>query len=178
MMDEADLLRRARAGDRAAFGELVSRHQAAVYRVARGILRDPAEAEDATQETFVKAWENLSRFRGESGLFTWLYRIAVNAALMAGRRRPKTVRLVVDRELPRDADESGPTMATLEKLLGELPPEARAILVLRDLEGLSYREISETLEIPMGTVESRIFRAREDLRGRWRVMRETPSRNP
>ncbi len=176
MMDEADLLRRARSGDRAAFGELVSRHQAAVYRVARGILRDPAEAEDATQETFVKAWENLSRFRGESGFFTWLYRIAVNAALMAGRRRPKTVKLVIDRELPRDPDEGEPTMATLEKLLGELPPEARAILILRDLEGLSYREISDTLEVPMGTVESRIFRAREELRAKWRAMRTTGAR--
>ena len=87
-VDEATLIRRARSGDREAFGQLVSRHQESVYRVVRGILAGAAECEDVTQEVFLKAYGSLGKFRGDSGLFTWLYRIAVNEALRARRRRP------------------------------------------------------------------------------------------
>jgi RNA polymerase sigma-70 factor, ECF subfamily len=171
-MDEALLIGRARRGDREAFGALVERHRDSVYRVVRGVLADAAECEDVTQDVFVRAWESLARFRGESGLFTWLYRIAVNAALRAReRRRPAPVAEVPETEAPRprEADEDGPSLATLQRLLSELPDEYRVIVVLRDLEGLSYQDIASTLEIPMGTVESRLFRARGQLREMWRA---------
>jgi RNA polymerase sigma-70 factor, ECF subfamily len=172
--DEA-LVRRAKAGDREAFGRLVDRFQAPVYRVVRGILSDPADAEDVAQEAFLRAYESLAKFRGESGFFTWLYRIAVNEALRARKRRSFTrIEAVPEVEAPRPEtpDEDGPSPAALERLLGRLSDEFRAIVVLRDLEGLSYQEIAETLEIPMGTVESRLFRARRDLRDLWRKSKE------
>jgi RNA polymerase sigma-70 factor (ECF subfamily) len=172
--DEA-LVRRAKAGDREAFGRLVDRFQAPVYRVVRGILSDPADAEDVAQEAFLRAYESLAKFRGESGFFTWLYRIAVNEALRAKKRRSFTrIDAVAEVEAPRPEtpDEEGPSPAALERLLGQLSDEFRAIVVLRDLEGLSYQEIAETLEIPMGTVESRLFRARRDLRDLWRKSKE------
>jgi RNA polymerase sigma-70 factor (ECF subfamily) len=168
-MDEATLLRLSRRGDRTAFGELVARHQASVYRVVRGILRDPSESEDVTQEAFVKAWGSLGRFRGESGFFTWIYRIAVNESLMAARRRrPRPMPQVPEVEAPRESEAEGPSIGALEAMLQRLPDDQRAILVLRDLEGLTYQQIAETLEIPIGTVESRIFRARSELREMWR----------
>jgi RNA polymerase sigma-70 factor (ECF subfamily) len=172
--DEA-LVRRAKAGDREAFGGLVDRFQAPVYRVVRGILSDPADAEDVAQEAFLRAYESLPKFRGESGFFTWLYRIAVNEALRARKRRSfARIEAVPEAEAPRPEtpDEDGPSPAALERLLGKLSDEFRAIVVLRDLEGLSYQEIAETLEIPMGTVESRLFRARRDLRELWRKSKE------
>jgi RNA polymerase sigma-70 factor (ECF subfamily) len=170
------LVRRSRAGDREAFGQLVSRHQSAVYRVVRGILGDPAESEDVAQEVFLKAYANLARFRGDSSLFTWLYRIAVNEALRARKRRPlPTLEALPETEVPPsepDAEGDAPTLATLQRMLAKLPDDYRAIVTLRDLEGLSYQEIAETLEIPIGTVESRLFRARQDLRALWRKTKE------
>lgn len=175
-LHEEWLVRRSKAGDREAFGQIVSRHQAAVYRVVRGILGDPGESEDVAQEVFLKAYASLGRFRGESNLFTWLYRIAVNEALRARRRRrpqpleaaPEAVSPPAEPEEPEEM----PTLGTLRRLLGRLPDDHRAIVVLRDLEGLSYREIAETLEIPLGTVESRLFRARRELRALWRKTKE------
>ena len=172
--DEA-LVRRAKAGDREAFGRLVDRFQAPVYRVVRGILSDASDAEDVAQEAFLRAYESLAKFRGESGFFTWLYRIAVNEALRARKRRSfAPIDAVPEAEAPRPEvpDEDGPTPAALERLLGQLSDEFRAIVVLRDLEGLSYQEIAETLEIPMGTVESRLFRARRELRELWKKSKE------
>lgn len=172
--DEA-LVRRAKAGDREAFGRLVDRFQAPVYRVVRGILSDASDAEDVAQEAFLRAYESLAKFRGESGFFTWLYRIAVNEALRARKRRAfAPIDAVPEAEAPRPEtpDEDGPSPAALERLLGMLSDEFRAIVVLRDLEGLSYQEIAETLEIPMGTVESRLFRARRELRELWRKSKE------
>ena len=175
-LQEEWLVRRSKAGDREAFGQLVSRHQSAVYRVVRGILGDPAESEDVAQEVFLKAYANLARFRGESSLFTWLYRIAVNEALRARKRRPlPTLEVLPETEVPPpepEADGEAPTLATLQRMLARLPDDYRAIVTLRDLEGLSYQEISETLEIPLGTVESRLFRARQDLRALWRKTKE------
>jgi RNA polymerase sigma-70 factor (ECF subfamily) len=176
VQDDA-LVRRARAGDREAFGRLVEAYQAPVFRVVRGIVGDPSDAEDVAQEVFLKAYGALGRFRGESGFFTWLYRIAVNEALRAARRRRPTAPL--DEGIPVEAppvpqpDEDGPSLALLERLLRKLPEEFRAIVVLRDLEGLPYREVAETLEIPMGTVMSRLFRARRELRDLWKASKET-----
>jgi RNA polymerase sigma-70 factor (ECF subfamily) len=154
----------------------VSRFQAPVYRVVRGILADAAESEDVAQEVFLKAFANLRNFRGDSGFFTWLYRIAVNEALRARKRRspgpPVESLPEVEAPRPEEPAEEGPTLAALQRLLGKLSDEFRAIVVLRDLEGLSYQEIAETLEIPLGTVESRLFRARRDLRLLWRKLKE------
>jgi RNA polymerase sigma-70 factor (ECF subfamily) len=176
VQDDA-LVRRARAGDREAFGRLAERFQAPVYRVVRGIVGDAAEAEDVAQEVFLKAYGALGRFRGESGFFTWLYRIAVNEALRAARRRRPAATLdeglPVEAPRPEPPDEDGPSVALLERLLRKLPEEFRAIVVLRDLEGLSYRDLAEALEIPLGTVESRLFRARRELRELWKASKET-----
>lgn len=174
-MDEATLIRRARGGDREAFGLLVSRHQASVYRVVRGILAGGADCEDVTQEVFLKAYGSLGKFRGDSGFFTWLYRIAVNEALRARRWRPwGTTDAIPEAEAPprEEPDEDGPSLATLERLLRKLPDEFRSIVVLRDIEGMAYKDIAETLDLPMGTVESRLFRAREELRALWRKSKE------
>jgi RNA polymerase sigma-70 factor (ECF subfamily) len=174
-IDEATLIRRSRGGDREAFGRLVERYQAPVYRIVRGIVGDPAESEDVAQEIFLKAYANLARFRGESSFFTWLYRIAVNEALRAAKRRsfaPVPMRPEAQAPPPEPEEEEAPTLPTLQGLLRQLSEDFRAIVTLRDLEALSYREISETLGIPIGTVESRLFRARQELRTLWRKMKE------
>jgi RNA polymerase sigma-70 factor (ECF subfamily) len=174
-VQEAELIRRSKGGSREAFGQLVGRYQAPVYRVVRGILGSPSESEDVAQEVFLKAYANLAKFRGESGFFTWLYRIAVNEALRARKRRTfanADALPEVEAPPPAPLDEDAPTLATLEKLLRKLSDEFRSIVVLRDIEGLSYTEIAETLEIPIGTVESRLFRARQELRTLWRKSKE------
>jgi RNA polymerase sigma-70 factor (ECF subfamily) len=172
---EPELIRRSKGGSREAFGQLVGRYQAPVYRVVRGILGSPSESEDVAQEVFLKAYANLAKFRGESGFFTWLYRIAVNEALRARKRRTfanADALPEVEAPPPAPPEEDAPTLATLEKLLRKLSDEFRSIVVLRDIEGLSYTEIAETLEIPIGTVESRLFRARQELRTLWRKSKE------
>ena len=172
---EPELIRRSKGGSREAFGQLVARYQIPVYRVVRGILGSPSESEDIAQEVFLKAYANLAKFRGESGFFTWLYRIAVNEALRARKRRAfanADALPEVEAPPPAPAEEDAPTLATLEKLLRKLSDEFRSIVVLRDIEGLSYSDIAETLEIPIGTVESRLFRARQELRVLWRKSKE------
>jgi len=175
MHDEL-LVRRSRSGDREAFGRLVERYQNSVYRVVRGVLADPAECEDVAQEVFLKAYGSLAKFRGDAGFFTWLYRIAVNEALRHRHRRAfsnaDAMADVVAPPAPEMPEEDAPTLRTLERLLRKLSDEFRSIVVLRDIEGLSYREIADTLEIPIGTVESRLFRARQELRALWRKMKE------
>jgi len=174
-VQEPELIRRSKGGNREAFGQLVARYQIPVYRVVRGILGSPSESEDVAQEVFLKAYGNLAKFRGESGFFTWLYRIAVNEALRARKRRTfANADALPEVEAPRPAppEEDAPTLATLEKLLRKLSDEFRSIVVLRDIEGLTYSEIAETLEIPIGTVESRLFRARQELRTLWRKSKE------
>ena len=175
-VQEPELIRRSKGGSREAFGQLVARYQIPVYRVVRGILGSPSESEDVAQEVFLKAYANLAKFRGESGFFTWLYRIAVNEALRARKRRTfanADALPEVEAPPPAPAEEDAPTLATLEKLLRKLSDEFRSIVVLRDIEGLTYSEIAETLEIPIGTVESRLFRARQELRTLWRKSKET-----
>lgn len=175
LLDE-QLVWRSKAGDREAFEQIVSRHQAAVYRVVRGILGDAAESEDVVQEVFLKAYAKLGSFRGESRLFTWLYRIAVNKAFRIRRRRaPQRIEDLPETEAPPpepEGEEEVPSLRTLQLLLGRLPDDFRVIVILRDLEGLSYQEIAETLEVPIGTVESRLFRARQELRTFWRKTQE------
>lgn len=177
-LDPSDraLAARARAGEEWAFQELVRRHQAVVYRIIYRILRNADDAADVVQITFVRAFRSLHRYKEEFDFHPWLYRIAVNAALtqLERRRRDRTVDLddVPERILPRPAHEESPLesasrrelLGRLETAMEALAPDFRTVFLLRAVEGLSYDEIAQTLDIPRGTVMSRLSRAREALR--------------
>lgn len=166
------------AGDRDAFEALVRRHQTRIVNYATAIVHDPADAEDVAQETFVRAWRSLTRFRGDSSFKTWLYAIATNAARTGLERRARRNRLedesLDDEAAPLaagDVPAGGPDAEaalvrreSIDRALAALPPDLRAAVVLRDVEGLDYKEIAAATGAPMGTVESRIFRARRRLR--------------
>ena len=168
----------ARAGDSGAFEALVLRYQARIVNYASAMVRDAGAAEDVAQETFVRAWRGLGRFRGESSFRTWLYRIATNVARTHLDRRGRQAR-IADRSLDDEAEplQAGdvPSPApdpetslvareAIDRALAELPDELRLALVLRDVEGLDYQEIAGVTGAPIGTVESRIFRARRRMR--------------
>ena len=168
----------ARAGDAGAFETLVLRYQARIVNYASALVRDAGAAEDVAQETFVRAWRGLGRFRGESAFRTWLYRIAANVARTHLDRRGRQARIAdgsLDDETEPlqtddvasaapDAETSLVTREAIDRALAELPDELRLALVLRDVEGLDYKEIAGVTGAPMGTVESRIFRARRHMR--------------
>lgn len=171
-------LERARAGDNGAFEALVLRYQARIVNYASAMVHDAGAAEDVAQETFVRAWRGLGRFRGESTFKTWLYRIATNVARTDLDRRGRRARIAnrsLDDEaeplqagdVPSpapDAETSLVRREAIDRALSELPDELRQALVLRDVEGLDYKEIAGVTGAPIGTVESRIFRARRRLR--------------
>lgn len=175
--DEADLVRAAQAGDAAAFTEIVRRYQRAVHRVAYGLTRNPSDADDLAQETFVRAWRALGGFRAGEPLYPWLARIAVNLTYSLFRRRKRRPEAPIeplieagrqwaaDDDPARDAAESE-QRERLEASFAELTPEHRAVLVLRVVEGLSYEEIAHSLGVPTGTVMSRLSRARAELKAR------------
>jgi RNA polymerase sigma-70 factor (ECF subfamily) len=166
---EFELIAQAQQGDRRAFGELVHLHHSGVINVVYRMCGDANLAEDAAQEAFIRAWQHLSKYRPQSPFRNWVYRIATNAALDALRRERETED--VD-DLPLAAQEDGPEVAAEKAERGErvqqavlaLPPASRAVLVLREYEGLAYQEIAETLGIPIGTVMSRLNYARGQLR--------------
>ncbi len=177
---EADqaLVERVQAGDKQAFGLLVAKYQRKLLRLVSRLVRDSAEAEDVAQEAFIKAYRALPGFRGESAFYTWLYRIGVNTAknwLVANGRRPPTATEVDNTEaenysesdLLRDGDTperllmSKQIVNTVNAVMAELPEELRTAVTLREIEGLSYEEIAQVMDCPIGTVRSRIFRARE-----------------
>lgn len=184
------LVERVKEGDKQAFGLLVMKYQRKLARLLSRLIRDPAEIEDVTQETFLKAYRALPSFRGESAFYTWLYRIGINTAknaLMA-RGRGSPASLEPGPEDVGEFDEDIPLrdMATPEHLLatrqiGEamneamegLPEELRTALILREMEGLSYEDIAEIMACPIGTVRSRIFRAREALAKKLRPLLDT-----
>lgn len=189
---EADLLlvERVQSGDQAAFGLLVSKYQRKLLRLVMRLVRDHAEAEDVTQEAFIKAYRALPNFRGESAFYTWLYRIGVNTAknwLIANGRRMPTVTDITDEDgesiddggLLRD--EETPDRVLMSKQIGDtvnsameaLPEELRTAITLREIEGLSYEEISQVMDCPIGTIRSRIFRAREAIAAKLRPLLET-----
>ena len=189
---EADLLlvERVQSGDQAAFGLLVSKYQRKLLRLVMRFVRDPAEAEDVTQEAFIKAYRALPNFRGESAFYTWLYRIGVNTAknwLIANGRRMPTVTDITsdDGETVDDGgllrDDETPDRLLMSKQIGEtvnaamdtLPEELRTAIALREIEGLSYEEISQVMDCPIGTVRSRIFRAREVIAAKLRPLLDT-----
>ena len=178
----------ARAGNVSAFETLVMRYQTRIVNYAAAMVHDQGIAEDVAQETFVRAWRGLDRFRAESSFKTWLYRIASNVARTCLDRRGRQAR-VGDRSLDDDAERlqagdvpsAAPdaetalvTRETIDRALAELPEELRLALVLRDVEGLDYKEIAVVTRAPIGTVESRIFRARRRLKGLLRPLPRAP----
>ncbi len=178
--DEARLIEQSRAGNTSSFDRLVEAHYTAVYNAAFRMLSDPDSAADATQTTFIRAFDALANFRGDSAFSTWLYRITMNVCLDELRKRKNQPLSLVtedseddtseEREIPDEADEPGARAEQLERqtivheAIGRLPEDYRTIVVLYDIRGLSYQEISEVLEIALGTVKSRLNRARLALR--------------
>ena len=172
------LVERAQAGDKHAFELLVAKYQRKLARLLSRFIRDAAELEDVSQEAFIKAYRALPTFRGDSAFYTWLYRIAINTAknflVSQGRRAPTVTKFDADEsENFEDAeglhDLNTPESAMLTKEIGQtvnaameaLPEELRVALTLREIEGLSYEDIAQAMNCPIGTVRSRIFRARE-----------------
>jgi RNA polymerase sigma-70 factor (ECF subfamily) len=181
-LDDDALLRRIRAGDRDAFTDLMRRYNRRLYRVARSVLRDDAEAEDALQDAYLQAYRALPAFRGESALGTWLTRIVVNAALMRQRKTGRLADVIElgadfgsdDAATPRDRldEPAQPELAALraqtrrliETGIDKLPAAFRTVFVLRAVEELTVEETAATLDIPEATVRTRYFRARAMLR--------------
>ncbi len=175
--DETELLALARQGDREAFGTLVKRYERRVVGVALSVVHNQDDALELAQETFVRAFENLRSFESRSSFSTWLYRIAANLAIDFWRREGRYNVLRgedaedVLRRLPSSRGDSFRAASQselgekLSKALEQLTPEHRAVILLREVEGLSYDEISEALQCPRGTVMSRLHYARNRLRG-------------
>lgn len=175
-MDDADLVAAAAAGDHDAFDALVRRHERSIVNLARALTGGASDAEDLAQEAFIRAWKSLGQFRGDSTFRTWLHGIALNVIRTHRGRLARLRRMLFS--APADAEHDPLEQAAVEdrvdralelrdgidRALAQLPDELRAALVLRDVQGLEYREIAEALGIPIGTVESRIFRARQRLR--------------
>ena len=175
--DDSKLVKRVQKGDKGAFDLLVLKYQHKIVNLVMRYVRDPELALDITQEAFIKAYRALPRFRGDSAFYTWMYRIAVNTAknhLAAQRRRPMDVDL--DLQDPEQYDlhaklretdtPEGVTLGKelkeiVERAIAALPEDLRTAIILRELEGMSYEEIAQTMECPVGTVRSRIFRARD-----------------
>ncbi len=173
---ESELVRRARRGDREAFGALVQRYQQRVVGVARALVHNPDDALELGQETFIRAFQNLSSFEGRSSFSTWLYRIASNLAIDWRRkenRYPVAHGEEADNELRKIPSAQGDSFGAVARdelnhkvreALKQLTPEHRQVILLREMEGLSYEEISEILDCPKGTVMSRLHYARSHLR--------------
>ena len=164
---DADLVSRAQAGRLDAFEELVRRHRLGTYRVALRMLGDESDAEDATQDAFVQAWRNLAGFRADAAFSTWMYRVVTNRCLNMLRARRRTEPLPDDREAPASRPdriaEARWQVEDLKLAILRLTPEQRAPLVLRELQGCSYEEIAETLDVSISAVKSRLHRARLEL---------------
>ena len=169
-LDDSELVERAQDGDRRAFSELVRRHQAAVYRACYRILGNREDAKDASQEAFIRAYRKLDTFRGDSAFKTWMLRLTMNVSLNE-RSRPKIppvdaalAETIPGPETPESELIKFEAAARLHKALQLLRPNYRAAVVLRDLEGLTYRETAESLEVPEGTAKSWAHRGREQLK--------------
>lgn len=171
------LVLKVQRGDKKAFDVLVLKYQHKVAKLIMRYIRDPSEALDVTQEAFLKAYRALPGFRGESAFYTWLYRIAINTAknyLVAARRRPldydldpqdpeqyETQSRLSDGDTPEGMLLSEEIRETVNRAIEYLPDDLRTAIILREVDGMSYEEIAKTMECPVGTVRSRIFRARE-----------------
>lgn len=175
---DQQLVERVQNGDKHAFDLLVAKYQRKLTRLLSQFVRDPAEVEDVTQEAFIKAYRALPAFRGDSAFYTWLYRIGINTAknyLVSQGRKASTLQ-GIDTEDAENFEEGGvlremdtpeselmskQIAQTVNQTLEQLPEELRTAIILREIEGLSYDEIAKIMECPIGTVRSRIFRARE-----------------
>jgi len=187
---DAQLVERAQRGDKRAFELLVAKYQRKLGRLLARFIRDPAEVEDVTQEAFIKAYRALPAFRGDSAFYTWLYRIAINTdknyLIALGRRAPTSTEVEAedaegyeDGEQLRDINTpesvlmSAEIARTVNATIEELPEELRTAIQLRELEGMSYEDIARIMDCPIGTVRSRIFRAREAIAERLRPLLDT-----
>ncbi len=171
------LVERVQGGDKKAFDLLVLKYQQRIMKVLSRYVRDPSEVQDLAQEAFIKAYRALPNFRGDSAFYTWLYRIAINTAknfVVAQGRRPPNDDIEATEAEQYDGesalkDYASPERETLRdeiketvfKAIDELPEDLKTAITLRELEGMSYEEIAEAMDCPIGTVRSRIFRARE-----------------
>lgn len=181
------LVERVQRGDKQAFELLVTKYQRKLMRLVSRLLRNQAEAEDVVQEAFIKAYRALPQFRGDAAFYTWLYRIGINTAknylVTQGRRAPTSTEADVeeaetfdDGDRLRDINTPESMLATkqiaqtVNVAMEALPEELRTAIVLREIEGLSYEEISEVMGCPIGTVRSRIFRAREAIADKLRPL--------
>jgi RNA polymerase sigma-70 factor, ECF subfamily len=186
---DLSLIRRVQRGDRSAFDVLVLKYQHKVVKLVMRYVRNAAEAEDIAQDAFIKAYRALPQFRGDSAFYTWLYRIAINTAknaVVARSRNPVDFDLdmtnaeesyemqgrLKDSETPEALVLTDEIRTVVNAAIANLPEDLRAAIVLRELEGLSYEEIAVTMDCPVGTVRSRIFRAREAIDGRLREVFE------
>ena len=187
---DQQLVERAQRGDKRAFDLLVSKYQRKLGRLLSRFIRDPAEVEDVAQEAFIKAYRALPNFRGDSAFYTWLYRIGINTAknylVALGRRAPTVTEFdseeaesFEDGEQLRDINTPESVLmskeigSTVNAAMEDLPEDLRTAITLREIEGLSYEEIASIMNCPIGTVRSRIFRAREAIAVRLRPLLET-----
>jgi RNA polymerase sigma-70 factor (ECF subfamily) len=190
--DDQSLIDACRAGQTEAYGVLVRRYQDRLYPTVLRLCGGAEDAQDLLQETFLRAYQKLGRFQGESSFYTWVYRIAVNLALSGRRRRRPTARLGVAGEggVPEaaaDARDTDPALPleraererVIQDALNALAADHRAVIVLKEFDGLRYEEIGAVLNIPVGTVRSRLHRARGELRQRLRALvdDEIPARH-
>lgn len=182
------LVERVQQGDKRAFDLLVLKYQHRIIKLIMRYVRDPSEALDVAQDAFIKAYRALPNFRGESAFYTWMYRIAINTAknhLVTLGRRPATADLEnadgeqIDLDFVNSDSENPENLLLTEQIKGNilevveaLPEDLRTAITLRELEGLSYEEIAQTMDCPIGTVRSRIFRAREAIDKRIQPMLE------
>ncbi|HEU4617688.1 MAG TPA: RNA polymerase sigma factor RpoE [Gammaproteobacteria bacterium] len=171
------LIKRVQQGDRSAFDLLVVKYQHKILKLVMRYVRDPSEAMDVAQEAFLKAYRAAPSFRGDSAFYTWLYRIAINTAknyLVAAGRRPAHYDLDLqdpeqfeafsklrDLDTPEGLALSDEIREAVNSAIADLPEDLRTAILLREIDGMSYEEIAQTMECPVGTVRSRIFRARE-----------------
>jgi len=183
--DDLSLINRFKEGDASAFGEIVSKYQNKVYNLCRHMLRNAEDAEDAAQDVFLKAYQALPKFQPDASLYTWLYRIATNTCIDY-KKKPifeslfgdngEGERLIHDRASeapsPEKLYQSKQIDQALQESLAKLSPKLRAIIILKEIEELSYEEIADTLDISMGTVKSRIARARAELQQLMNIFRE------
>jgi RNA polymerase sigma-70 factor (ECF subfamily) len=184
---DQQLVERAQRGDKKAFELLVGKYQRKLARLLSRFIRDAAEVEDVTQEAFIKAYRALPTFRGDSAFYTWLYRIGINTAknylVAMGRRAPTTTEIdseeaesfedgdqLRDLNTPENELATRQIAETVNQTLSELPEELRTAITLREIEGLSYEDIANIMNCPIGTVRSRIFRAREAIAAKLRPM--------
>jgi RNA polymerase sigma-70 factor, ECF subfamily len=177
MRVDQELVQRVQAGDKKAFDLLVLKYQQRIVHVITGFVHDPVEALDVAQEAFIKAYRAIPNFRGDSAFYTWLYRIAINTAknyLTAAARRPPTMDVdaadatnyydapeLKEFETPESNVMSNELEQAIHRAIEALPEDTATAIKLREFEGMSYEEISQVMDCPIGTVRSRIFRARE-----------------